>query len=111
MSVTRAGLLMVLATFATFAIVLTFLPGCDRCDCDNPRSSASAATSAGLEQTPGWSEAEKQTYLHGSISTEVFPERVFIAFTKTYPELFPEGVESYGVIKDPRSAWPVGFSR
>ena len=51
-------------------------------------------------------------FLHGSMSTEVVPERVLRAFIKIYPDLFPASDLAYlGLIPDPAFGWPIGFSR
>jgi hypothetical protein len=75
---------------------------------------AAPATSAGaaLAQAPGWSREDLDFFLHGSMSTDVIPERVLRAFVRTYPELFPrDDLSSFGLIPDPSFGWPVGFSR
>ncbi len=43
----------------------------------------------GLAQVPTWSKDDLNFFLHGTMSTEVFPEAVLRAFIKTYPDLFP----------------------
>src|SRR5919109_728406 len=64
------------------------------------------------QQVPTWSQDDLNFFLHGSMSTEVFPEPVLRAFIKTYPDLFPTGDLSHlGLIPDPEFGWPVGFSR
>ncbi len=63
-------------------------------------------------QVPKWSHADLDFFLHGSMSTEVVPERVLRAFMVTYPDLFPGGdLSSFGVIPDATFGWPIGFSR
>ena len=63
-------------------------------------------------QVPSWSAADLQFFLHGSMSTEVVPERVLRAFIRTYPDLFPRpDLGHFGLIPDPAFGWPVGFSR
>lgn len=53
-------------------------------------------------QVPTWSKQDMNFFLHGSMSTEVFPESVLRAFIKTYPDLFPTGDLSHlGLISDP----------
>lgn len=78
----------------------------------------SAARDAGsynqfdLRQVPGWKKQDLQFFLHGSMSTEIFPEAVLRAFIKTYPELFPtHDLTHLGLIPDPTFGWPIGFSR
>ena len=63
-------------------------------------------------QVPKWSSDDLDFFLHGSMSTEVVPERVLRAFIKIYPELFPASDLAYlGLIPDPAFGWPIGFSR
>lgn len=63
-------------------------------------------------QIPKWSADDLDFFLHGSMSTEVVPERVLRAFIKTYPDLFPASDLAYlGLIPDPSFGWPIGFSR
>jgi len=68
--------------------------------------------SPGTAQVPTWSQDDLDFFLHGSMSTEVIPERVLRAFIKTYPDLFPtENLTHLGLIPDPDFGWPIGFSR
>ncbi|MFL6514206.1 MAG: hypothetical protein ACJ8M1_04210 [Chthoniobacterales bacterium] len=68
--------------------------------------------SPGLAQVPNWSAEDLQFFLHGSMGTEVVPERVMNAFIKIYPDLFPTNDFSHlGLIADPDFGWPIGFSR
>src|SRR3954467_12968003 len=63
-------------------------------------------------QVPKWSAEDLDFFLHGSMSTEVVPERVLRAFIKIYPDLFPASDLTYlGLIPDPAFGWPIGFSR
>src|SRR2546423_4897565 len=63
-------------------------------------------------QAPSWSKDDLNFFLHGSMSTEVFPEPVLRAFIKTYPDLFPASDLTYlGLIPDPDFGWPIGISR
>jgi hypothetical protein len=63
-------------------------------------------------QVPKWSAQDKRFFLHGSMSTEVFPERVLAAFRATYPDLLPgDGFTPFGLIPDSEAGMPVGFSR
>jgi len=63
-------------------------------------------------QVPKWSADDLDFFLHGSMSTEVVPERVLRAFIKIYPDLFPASDLAYlGLIPDPAFGWPIGFSR
>lgn len=63
-------------------------------------------------QIPTWSADDLEFFLHGSMSTEVVPERVLQAFIKIYPDLFPASDLAYlGLIPDPKFGWPIGFSR
>jgi Cytochrome c len=64
------------------------------------------------QQVPSWSQEDLNFFLHGSMSTEVFPEPVLRAFFKIYPDLFPTNDLSHlGLIPDPEFGWPIGFSR
>src|SRR4051794_9264217 len=63
-------------------------------------------------QIPKWSPDDLDFFLHGSMSTEVVPERVLRAFMKIYPDLFPASDLAYlGLIPDSAFGWPIGFSR
>jgi hypothetical protein len=63
-------------------------------------------------QIPKWSAEDLDFFLHGSMSTEVVPERVLRAFIKIYPDLFPASDLAYlGLIPDPAFGWPIGISR
>ncbi|HEV2840770.1 MAG TPA: hypothetical protein VGW39_05540 [Chthoniobacterales bacterium] len=70
------------------------------------------ATGIDTAQVPGWSSEDLNFFLHGSMSTEVVPERVLRAFIKTYPDLFPsQDLSHLGLVPDPDFGWPIGFSR
>lgn len=72
----------------------------------------SAKAKIDLAQVPKWSADDLDFFLHGSMSTEVVPERVLRAFVKIYPDLFPASDLAYlGLIPDPAFGWPIGFSR
>ena len=63
-------------------------------------------------QVDGWSRAEIDAFLHGSMGAEVFPERMLRAFIAVNPDLFPRAdLSSFGLIPDPAFGWPIGFSR
>src|ERR1043166_4406006 len=65
-----------------------------------------------LAQVPKWSPADLDFFLHGSMSTEVVPERVLQAFMATYPDLFPDkGLSNFGLLPDSKAGLPIGFSR
>lgn len=71
-------------------------------------------TSAGfdLAQVPKWSHADLDFFLHGSMSTEVVPERALQAFIAIYPDLFPsKDLSNFGLLPDAAAGWPVGISR
>ena len=75
-------------------------------------SAKNKSTSPVMAQVPTWSQDDLNFFLHGSMSTEVFPEAVLRAFIKTYPELFPTADLSHlGLIPDSGFGWPIGFSR
>jgi hypothetical protein len=79
------------------------------------RSAPSARREAGgieVAQVPGWSRDDLEFFLHGSMGTEVLPERVLRAFVPTNPDLFPRpDLSHFGLIADPAFGWPIGFSR
>ena len=63
-------------------------------------------------QVPTWSKQDMDFFLHGSMSTEVVPEKVLHAFIKIYPDLFPKSdLSHFGLVPDPEFGWPIGFSR
>ena len=63
-------------------------------------------------QVPSWTAEDRQLFLHGSMSTEVIPERVLRAFVATYPNMFPRAdLSHFGLIPDPDFGWPLGISR
>src|ERR1051325_5329339 len=65
-----------------------------------------------LAQVPSWSGADLDFFLHGSMSTEVVPERVLRAFIATYPYLLPaQDLSNGGLIPDGKFGWPIGTSR
>src|ERR1043166_3728529 len=65
-----------------------------------------------LAQVPKWSSADLDFFLHGSMSTEVVPERVLQAFIRTYPDLFPkDDLSNFGLIPDAKAGLPIGVSR
>ena len=73
---------------------------------------STSKTGIDTAQIPKWSAEDLDFFLHGSMSTEVVPERVLRAFIKIYPDLFPASDFGYlGLIPDPKFGWPIGFSR
>src|SRR5437588_10573149 len=73
---------------------------------------STAKTGIDPKQIPKWSADDLDFFLHGSMSTEVVPERVLRAFIKIYRDLFPAADLAYlGLIPDPKFGWPIGFSR
>jgi len=73
---------------------------------------AASATAPPPSQVPTWSAADREFFLHGSMSTEFVPERVLRAFTAAYPNMFPRAdLSHFGLIPDPVFGWPLGFSR
>ena len=63
-------------------------------------------------QVPRWSTGDLEFFLHGSMGSEVIPERVLRAFIVTYPDLFPRAdLANFGLLPDPDFGWPVGLSR
>src|SRR4051812_40012231 len=63
-------------------------------------------------QIPKWSEEDLQFFLHGSMSTEVVPEPVLRAFTRTYRDLFKRpDLSNLGLIPDREAGLPIGISR
>ena len=72
-------------------------------------STASAQERPGfdLTQVPTWSHEDMDFFLHGSMSTEVVPERVLKAFMATYPDLFHgNDLSTFGLIPDAAGGWP-----
>jgi Cytochrome c len=77
-----------------------------------PVSTPTPLTAAAGEQAPGWSHADLDFFLHGSMSAEVVPERVLRAFIAAYPDLFTTpDLSSFGLLADRAFGWPIGFSR
>lgn len=73
---------------------------------------AGGARNVARDQIPTWSADDLQFFTHGSMCTEVIPERVLTAFRATYPDLFPgDGFSAFGLIPDERYGLPIGFSR
>ncbi len=67
---------------------------------------------AGSAQVPSWSPADLLFFLHGSMGTEVVPELLLRAFTRSDPDLFPrEDLTNFGLVPDPDFGWPIGLSR
>src|SRR5438093_6432582 len=65
-----------------------------------------------LAQVPTWSAGDLEFFLHGTLGTEVVPEKVLQAFRATYPELFPDAdLSAFGALPDPAVGMPIGFSR
>ncbi len=63
-------------------------------------------------QIPKWSADDLQFFLHGSMSTEVVPEPVMRAFTRTYHDLFKRpDLSNLGLIPDREVGLPIGISR
>ena len=76
------------------------------------RAAEEKALRAEMAQVPSWSRDDLEFFLHGSMSTEVVPEKVLRAFIKIYPDLFPSAdLSHFGLLPDPAFGWPVGFSR
>ena len=64
-----------------------------------------------LAQVPTWSAADLEYFLHGSMGTEVVPERVLTAFRAVYPDLFPgQDLAAFGLITGAGDL-PVGMTR
>jgi len=77
-------------------------------------STASAQERPGIDlaQVPTWSREDMDFFLHGSMSTEVVPERVLKAFMATYPDLFHgNDLATFGLLPDTASELPIGISR
>ena len=98
--VVTAGLLLAFASCTTSA--------------DGPagRSGATPAGSLTSAQAPSWTRADLDFFLHGSMSAEMVPERVLIAFIRAYPDLFPKhDLSHFGLLPDRGFGWPLGVSR
>jgi len=104
-----------IAKGASFFILFSlsiFLLSCDKETGDN-QTQKQAAKSIGQEQTPKWSADDREFFLHGSMSTEVYPVKVLRALFATYPELFPDDffLQHSGATLDRDSTLRMGFSR
>ena len=63
-------------------------------------------------QVPTWSKQDLDFFLHGSMSTEVFPKRCCTRLSKHIPIYSrPAIFRHLGLIPDPEFGWPIGFSR
>jgi hypothetical protein len=72
----------------------------------------SRAPRSEMAQAPTWTRDDVDFFMHGSMSTEVVPEKVLRAFMKVYPDLFPSADLSHlGLLPDAAFGWPIGFSR
>jgi hypothetical protein len=97
---------------AVLAAVLAFAACSSSMDRPQSQMAQSEPGRMIVAQVPAWSRADMDFFLHGSMSTEVVPERVLRAFIRTYPDLFPRpDLSHFGLIPDPAFGWPVGFSR
>jgi hypothetical protein len=77
-----------------------------------PLKAAGSDSGIDLAQVPKWSRADLEFFLHGTMSTEVVPERVLQAFVATYPDLFPsKDLSNFGLLPDASSNLPIGVSR
>ncbi len=82
------------------------------CATHQTAGTSSIPSTTAAAQVPSWSAADMDFFLHGSMSTEIVPEKVLRAFMSTYPDLFPsQDLSHLGLIPDPAFGWPVGFSR
>jgi mono/diheme cytochrome c family protein len=78
----------------------------------NPQSRPPALPEFLADQAPSWSEADREFFLHGSISSEVLPEAVLAAFVSTYPDLYPgKDLTAFGALSSGDGRLPIGFSR
>src|ERR1043166_7750887 len=101
-----SSLLSIVGAIATLAV--------PNASAQEHRRQASANTESGIDlaQVPKWSRADLDFFLHGSMSTEVVPERVLQVFMVLYPDLFPnKDLSNFGLIPDPKTGWPIGVSR
>lgn len=63
-------------------------------------------------QIPTWSQEDLEFFLHGSMGTEVAPERMLVVFQAMYPDLFPgHDLSEFGLITENAGALPIGISR
>src|SRR5947199_9927472 len=100
-----------LVSFVVIPAVLVCLSSCATSAEKNPSPNALHSGTASA-QVPSWSPADLDFFLHGSMSTEIVPERMFRAFIRTYPDLFPNpDLSHFGLIPALAFGWPVGFSR
>lgn len=56
---------------------------------ERPATAVRPSTGAATAQVPAWSPEDLGFFLHGSMSSEMVPERVLRAFIAAYPDLFP----------------------
>src|SRR4051812_15101253 len=96
----------------TAVVVSVALLGACTSAAERPATSAHPPADVAAAQVPAWSPADRDFFLHGSMSAEMVPERVLRAFIAAYPDLFPRAdLTSFGLIADPAFGWPVGISR
>ncbi|MEK7469498.1 MAG: cytochrome c [Planctomycetota bacterium] len=63
------------------------------------------------EQTPSWSEADRDFFLHGSMGTEFLPEVLLRAWAETEPGLIPSAtLVAFGAVAERADGLPLGFS-
>ncbi len=74
-------------------------------------SGMAAPSRVDLGQIPGWSSDDLDFFQRGSMSGEFIPEKTFRALVRANPDLFPNGMASFGFVTDPGEDLPVGMSR
>src|ERR1043166_10288366 len=93
-------------------MVVLLMRGACLVACAESAQTTSTSAKIDIEQVSSWSQDDLKLFLHGSMSTEVFPEPVLRAFFIIYPELFPTSdLTHLGLIPDPEFGWPIGISR
>ena len=79
---------------------------------ERPATAARPAPDVVAAQVPAWSPDDLGFFLHGSMSSEMVPERVLRAFVAASPDLFPRAdLGNFGLIPDGAFGWPIGVSR
>src|SRR5262245_40171605 len=94
------------------AVLVALLSFACTASSERPATAARPATDVAAAQVPAWSSDDLAFFLHGSMSSEMVPERVLLAFAAAYPDVFPRAdLANFGLIPDPSFGWPIGVSR
>ncbi|MBI2921239.1 MAG: hypothetical protein HYY18_09175 [Planctomycetes bacterium] len=97
---------------ALMATAAVFLGSCGGAGDKEPEDAGTSLPYTLLpEQTAGWSDADLEFFLHGSMGTEVLPEAVLRAWAETEPGLFPTvTLTNFGAVAGRADGPPLGFS-